>query len=68
MQIEAVGGVIELSDKISLVALIVAILSFAISIISIYVQKSLIPSIWMQSIMSLFLINLYWIKYLIKCL
>lgn len=41
MQIEAVGGVIELSDKISLVALIVAILSFAISIISIYVQKKL---------------------------
>ena len=41
MQIEAVGGGIELSDKISLVALIVAILSFAISIISIYVQKKL---------------------------
>ena len=39
MQIGAVGGTIELSDKISLVALMVAILSFAISIISIYVKK-----------------------------
>ncbi|MBD9303468.1 MAG: hypothetical protein EGS63_01490 [Lachnospira sp.] len=59
MQIGAVGGTIELSDKISLVALMVAILSFAISIISIYVQKNLILLIWMQSIMNLFLINLY---------
>ena len=59
MQIGAVGGTIELSDKISLFALMVAILSFAISIISIYVQKNLILLIWMQSIMNLFLINLY---------
>ena len=59
MQIGAVGGTIELSDKISLVALMVAILSFSISIIIIYVQKNLILLIWMQSIMNLFLINLY---------